>query len=58
MGPLGEVFKVCRRQSEDPIIRARKELYPSIMGEQRHQYDLKFKRNAVELCRTGGKSVS
>ncbi len=28
------------------------------MGEQRRQYDLEFKRNAVELCRTSGKSVS
>jgi transposase len=28
------------------------------MGEQRRQYDLEFKRNAVELCRTSGKPVS
>ena len=28
------------------------------MGEQRRQYDLEFKRNAVELCRTSGRPVS
>lgn len=28
------------------------------MGDPRRQYDEEFKRNAVELCRTSGKTVS
>lgn len=28
------------------------------MEEIRHQYDQEFKKNAVELCRTSGKSAS
>jgi len=28
------------------------------MGESRRKYDEEFKRNAVELCRTSGKTIS
>lgn len=28
------------------------------MGESRRKYDEEFKRNAVELCRTSGKTAS